>query len=178
LPARQWHLSAEGRRRCVALASRLALYQPDVIVSSIEPKAVETGQIIAGCLGLTCSTLEGLHEHERPVADRVFDRQQFEAQVAEFFHRPSDLVMGAETADQAHERFAQAIGSAVSQHPEQNVAVVAHGTVITLFVGRAASLEPFAFWQQLGLPSFAVLPLPGMNTVQVVNSLADVTPLT
>ena len=35
------------------------------MVSSEEPKAVETAGIAAGCLGLGCSVYPGLHEHDR-----------------------------------------------------------------------------------------------------------------
>ena len=47
VPARAWHLSAVGRARCVPLAAALAPYQPRAIITSVEPKAVETGQIVA-----------------------------------------------------------------------------------------------------------------------------------
>jgi broad specificity phosphatase PhoE len=64
-PAREWHLSETGRTRCQPLAERLRAYEPQTIFSSVEPKAVETAQIVAGCLGLTTQAAEGLHEHER-----------------------------------------------------------------------------------------------------------------
>jgi broad specificity phosphatase PhoE len=38
VPASQWHLSAEGRRRCEVLAGLLAPYEPAMIVTSLEPK--------------------------------------------------------------------------------------------------------------------------------------------
>ena len=47
MPAREWKLSVEGQIRAQRLAERLNQYQPEVIVSSIEPKAQETAEIIA-----------------------------------------------------------------------------------------------------------------------------------
>jgi broad specificity phosphatase PhoE len=38
--AREWRLSDEGRERCIALAKRLAPYQPARLISSDEPKAM------------------------------------------------------------------------------------------------------------------------------------------
>jgi broad specificity phosphatase PhoE len=159
LPASQWHLSDEGRRRCRALADELAVYRPQVIVTSVEPKAVETGRLVADRLGLPCEVSPGLHEHERP--EVVFGtREQFEASVAEFFVRPGALVFGAETAGQAHARFRRAVDDALAQYPERTVVIVTHGTVMTLFVAWANELEPFPFWQRLGLPAFVVLSRP------------------
>ncbi len=51
-PAREWNLSNEGRMRSQTLAEKLAPYQPEVIISSIEPKAVQTAEVVAHLLGL------------------------------------------------------------------------------------------------------------------------------
>jgi broad specificity phosphatase PhoE len=65
LPAHQWHLSETGRARCKLLADEMRHYSPEVLVSSVEPKAQETAQLVAAQLGLTFQTVEGLHEHKR-----------------------------------------------------------------------------------------------------------------
>jgi broad specificity phosphatase PhoE len=57
------------------------------------------------------------------------------------------------------ERFSGALHEILERYPDENVAVVAHGTVITLFVARHGAVEPFVFWKRLGLPSFCVLTL-------------------
>jgi hypothetical protein len=49
--------------------------------------------------------------------------------------------------------------------------MVVHGTVITLFVAQVALIEPFEFWQQLGLPSFVVIDLLHKRLQEIVNSL-------
>lgn len=172
VPANQWLLSDEGRQRCRPLADRLALHRPDVIVTSLEPKAVETGQIVAHRLGKPFESADGLHEHDR--SEVTFgSKERFEAKVARFFAQPEQLVFGRETADQAHQRFAQAVTSVIRTHPHKNVAVVTHGTVMTLFVSRAVGLEPFPFWKRLGLPAFAVLSLPGFDLVTVVEDVEN-----
>jgi len=170
LPANEWHLSETGRLRCKALAQRLAAHRPDVIVSSIEPKAVETAQIVAGLLGKPFETVADLHEHDRRNAG-FLSAEQFEAAVNSFFEQPQRLVLGNETADQAHRRFAQTIASVIQKHSSYNVTVVAHGTVITLFVARAIGLEPFPFWKRLNLPSFVVLSLPELGLLTVVENV-------
>jgi len=166
LTAHQWRLSEKGQLRCHALAEKLACYLPGCIISSREPKAVETAQIVAGRLGQTFQIIEGLHEHDRSNVEWT-SAERFAAQVDEFFRYPNRLMMGRETASQARERFTQAVTSVLQEHPVDTVAIVAHGTVITLFVAQAVSLEPFSFWRQLGLPSFVVMSLPEMELVNV-----------
>jgi broad specificity phosphatase PhoE len=171
LPANQWHLSGTGRLRCKRLAKRLATYAPNVIVASLEPKATETGRIVADILGKPFETVENLHEHDRSNVGLLDTKEQFEARVASFFENPQKLVFGRETADDAHRRFAKAVAGVIGKCPSGNLAVVTHGTVMTLFVARAAGLEPFPFWKRLGLPSFVVLSLPEFGLLTIVENV-------
>jgi broad specificity phosphatase PhoE len=177
VPASKWHLSVEGRRRCTALAGRLAAFGLAAIVSSREPKAVETGQIVAGTLGLPLETAPGLHERERGPVKDLGNQEDFQAQVARFFEHPDQLVLGYETADEAHARFTRAIAAAIERRPAINLAIVSHGTVMTLFVARATGLDPVPFWKGLGLPSFVVLSLPELALLEVVTDVAAAGPL-
>jgi broad specificity phosphatase PhoE len=131
VPAREWHLSAEGRHRCQDLARIVAPYAPQTVVSSLELKAQETGQLLAGFLQLPFSTAENLHEHER--RNTPFSGQEeFEANILRLFQNPGQRVMGEETADEAHARFAEAVRGVLEAHPTGHLAIVAHGTVISL----------------------------------------------
>jgi len=168
-PAHAWRLSDEGRRRCEPLADRLAAYRPDRVIVSLEPKATATGRIVAQRLGLLFETALDLHEHDRSNVG-FLSAEQFEAAVAEFFARPGELVLGRETADEAHARFARAVAGILSLHAGETLVVVAHGTVISLFVARAAGLDPYALWKRLGLPSFIALSTPHLSLQEVVHS--------
>ena len=170
VPACQWALSEEGRLRCRWLAKRLAEHDPGVIVTSLEPKAIETGQIVANLLDKPLETATGLHEHERRRVGFATQRQ-FEARVAALFERPDERVMGEETATQAQRRFVQAVNRAIARYPRGNIAIVAHGTVIALFAAQAAGVEPFSFWKRLGLPAFVVFSLPSMELITVVERI-------
>lgn len=171
VPSRQWKLSDVGRRRCRVLAERLAAYEPAVIVTSSEPKAMNTGRIVAGALGVRLETAPNLHEHDRRKVEFLADQEEFRSQVISLLEHPSELVFGSETADEAHRRFAAAIADVVAHHPSGNLVVIAHGTVIALFVARVAALDPVSLWKSLGLPSFAVLDLPGYELVEVVDDV-------
>lgn len=169
-PASQWGLSEAGRLRCKTLADRLAAHRPDVIVASTEPKAMETAQIIASLLGKPLTMVQELREHDRGTVG-FLAAERFEAAIARFFESPQSLVLGRETADQAHQRFARAIEAIIVRYPTDTVAVVTHGTVIALFVARATGLDPFPFWKRLDTPAFVVLSLPDRRVLTVVESL-------
>ena len=169
VPAAEWRLGNEGRRRCAALAERLVAYQPTAIVTSIEPKAAETGALVAARLGVPVSSAPGLHEHDRrgvPFAPQ----QDFEVAVERFFTHPDRLVFGAETANAAGERFASAVNRTLTAYSTGTIAIVAHGTVISLFVARRTGVDGFALWRRLGLPSFVVLSLPDLRLVTTVET--------
>ena len=150
-PAREWPLSEEGRQACEAFAGRLAGYLVTAIISSAEIKARETAAILAAQLELTPSVDADLNEHARENVPYL-SRPDFEASIRRLFAEPDTLVFGQETATQAYTRFAAAAGRALAAHPSGDVALVTHGTVMTLYAERHAGVEPFAFWQALAMP--------------------------
>lgn len=169
LPRREWRLSEEGRIRSCRLAERLRNYGPRWIVSSPEPKALETAQLVATSLGTgVVETVEALHEHDDHGAP-FSDEETFRAAVRQFFARPAEAIFGPETADAAHARFAAAVEAVTVGGSEPGV-LVAHGRVISLFVSRAAGVDAYELWSRLGLPSFVVLDLPSYALVEVVES--------
>ena len=170
VPANEWHLSEKGRVRSRMLAEKLSRYDLDLIVSSIEPKAVETAEIAARALKLSVETVEGLHEHERGSVG-FLAKERFEQSIGRFFSRPTELMFGDETADHAHGRFSKAVYGLSDMFPQANMALMTHGTVLSLFVSRIAELEPFALWKQLGLPSWIVLSRPDFGVVEICRSV-------
>jgi broad specificity phosphatase PhoE len=167
VPSLGWRLSEEGCRRCLPLADELAIHQPAVVVASREPKATETARLVADRLGTPLEVAEGLHENDRS-GFAFLPAEEWEAAFARFFARPDGVIIGTESAHQAHQRFAAAIERVLERYPEDTVAVVAHGTVIALFVSRAVGVEPFPLWRRLGLPSVVVMSLPELDLCEVV----------
>jgi broad specificity phosphatase PhoE len=156
LPAREWELSAEGQIRAQRLAERLSPFQPEYIISSVEPKARETAEIIAARHNLELHIVDGLHEHDRSKTPYL-SRDEFQAAMHEFFEKPDTLVFGRETADEAYARFDQTVRSVLDCHSNETVVIVAHGTVISLFVSRLTGISGWSLWNELGLPSFVVI---------------------
>jgi len=156
LPSREWLLSEEGRRRAQILSCKLHYYLPEVVISSEELKAIQTAEIVANELRLPMKIFENLHEHDRSKA-AFLSEEGFESKVQEFFNNPDELVFGSETANQSHDRFSSAVYPVLNKYKSQNIVIVAHGTVISLFVSRLNHLPEFSLWEGLGLPSFVVL---------------------
>jgi broad specificity phosphatase PhoE len=167
----QWHLSAAGRLLCEPLAERLAEYSPTRIVTSREPKAIETGQIIAEILNKPESVANNIHEHDRSGMGIFPTVEAFQANVENFFRHPNELVYGNETGEETYQRFVGALTDLLEQYPYDTLAAVTHGTVLSLFVARAARLDPYTFWQRLGMPSYVVLSLPDLKVIEVVEKI-------
>lgn len=169
--ASQWRLSQEGRRRCIALAEKIAIYQPAIIVTSVEPKAIETAALLSDNLGISFEEFEGLHEHDRNNVGYLA-KKDFEAAVEAFFDRPAELVLGRETATQALARFSAAIERVLLKYSSGNVVIVTHGTVLTLFTASHTNVKAFPYWQSLSLPSMTILTLPKFELEKTVGNIS------
>jgi len=157
VPAPSWRLSPAGAARCVALAERLRTFDARAIASSIEPKAVETATLVGQELELPVDILDGLHEHDRRDTKLLGD-SEYSAAIASLFAHPRELVFGRETAEAALARFDAAVTGRLAALPAtDDVIVVSHGTVISLFVAAHAGTDGLALWKALGMPSFVVL---------------------
>jgi broad specificity phosphatase PhoE len=169
VPAREWRLSAEGRRRATRLPERLRGFAARRILSSPEPKALATAEIVGAALELPVITIEGLHEHAR--ASMLFlDEAGFRAKVATAFEERDAVVFGEESMDDAARRFAAALNSANAAGSGDEIAV-AHGTVISLHAGRTGGVDPLALWLRLGLPSYVVLSAADGALLEVVDQV-------
>jgi broad specificity phosphatase PhoE len=156
-PPSMWALTPNGERRAHALADHLAPYNPDHLAASHMPKAQQTAAVLSAHFGLNVQTVPALAEHARernaPFFDDVAD---FKAAVHRVITHPDELAYGTETGNAARARFAGGIADIVVGG--DTVAVVAHGTVITLFVAaHNPNVDAVALWEQLALPSFVVL---------------------
>jgi len=163
-PAHAWVLSERGRTQAREAAAPLRARPPAVVVSSEEPKARETAALLAEALGVPWRAMLGLHEQLRYTVPLLGDAQQFRSSVRAVFARPSELVFGEETGDEAHARFAVGVRAALAVHAG-DVAIVAHGTVIALLVARANGLDAGALWESLSDLSIVTVAWPSLRLV-------------
>ncbi len=171
IPSRKWGLTDEGRRRCEPLAELLAPYNLDVIITSTEPKAIETGRLVAQKLEIPFQEMENFHEHERETAPFFETKEEFLKALTNLFARPAELVFGEETAIEARDRFAGAIESAIAACPQENIAIITHGTVLSLFASQFTGQETIPLWQGLGMPAFVAFSHPEMNLLAQVSEI-------
>jgi broad specificity phosphatase PhoE len=165
-----WKLSEAGREQAARLAEPLRAMEIAAIVSSEEPKANETAEILGSALSVKVSTSRELREHDRRNVPHMRSRD-FISMVELFFRKPDDRVLGSESANEALERFTKAVDEVIASHAEGNVAIVAHGTVIALCLEANSQRNGFELWRAMGLPSYAVVSLPGREVVEVVERI-------
>ena len=168
--AHKWELSQAGRVLAQKLAVRLNKYQPEVVISSVEPKAKETAEIIAAKHNLDLQFVEGLHEHDRSKVGYLHG-DEFHLAVHKFFKHPDRLVFGSETADVCHARFQQAVHFILDRNLDKTVVIVSHGTVISLFVSRLTGISDSLLWNELAPPSFVVLDVRSATLIERENIL-------
>lgn len=157
-PANTWLLSEEGQKATETLANAIKQYTPQHLFSSPEPKALETALTLTTSLKIPFKIVDDLHEHRRNNEPYDNDHAQFVAKVKNFFENPEKLVYGEETATQARARFHVGVLGAWRKHRNDDVAVVAHGTVISLFVAHVIpTINPFELWNCLKMPDAVVL---------------------
>src|SRR5690606_36599865 len=129
-----WALSNGGRKAATALASRLLGFGFTELLSSSEPKEMQTAQINAEQIGSQTYIDVRLREHDRSSVE-FLKRETFEARIASIFDRPEEISYGDESADAVHARFSAAIDDATSRSSGP-VAAVTHGTAMTIYVSR------------------------------------------
>ncbi len=172
VPSREWRLSEEGQVRSRILAEKLGPYNLDMIFSSNEPKAIETANISAHRLNVPVEVIEGLQEHERRSVG-FLEKECFEQSISRFYAQPAELVFGEETADTAYRRFSKSVDGLLERFPQEDLALITHGTVLSLYVSRITRQDPFAMWKQLGLPSYVVLSRPDFNVIETCWNASD-----
>lgn len=147
IAANQWPLTEAGRAAAQRLGVAWRDLGIDLVVSSTERKAVETGQIAAEALGVTFQTGHDLHEHERPF---IADRAAFDAQMATFFlDRPAHQPV--------ERRFTAGLDALVKAHRGLRLAVVAHGTVLSLHLAARYGVDAATTWSRWGMPGYVVV---------------------
>ncbi|WP_135227770.1 histidine phosphatase family protein [Deinococcus fonticola] len=162
VPAHEWELASDALQGLPGLVERLQP-RPDIVISSEEPKAKATAQGLAGALGVRHRPMLGLHEQLRYTAPFHADVQDFQADIQRLFAYPDDLVSGEESAADARRRFGHAVNAAMQANPQQTVAIVAHGTVISLLASHAAGVDALELWLALTFLDVVTLSWPELK---------------
>jgi probable phosphoglycerate mutase len=142
-------LAPNGREQAELLARRLARTRVDAIYVTTLRRTAQTAAPLAERLGLTPRVEPGLREvflgdweagllrkmvaDRHPVAERMAVEERW------------DVIPGAEPAGEFATRVGDAVRRLAAAHPDQRIAVVAHGGVIGQALALASGSRPFAF---------------------------------
>ncbi|HEX2973444.1 MAG TPA: histidine phosphatase family protein [Tepidisphaeraceae bacterium] len=165
MPSHRWELSQEGQRQCEPLAGKIRPHLPELVIASEEPKAAQTGQILARLLGKPFQTAAGLHEHDRSNVAHIAPRD-FLSWMAMFFQDRQSRAFGKESAAEAEARILVAVDDVLAAHPQGNLAVVTHGTVLSLLIAARTGEDPYQLYRKMALPSYIVFALPDWTVVE------------
>ena len=174
-PAAHWTLTDQGIARCRPLAHHLARYQPQRLFCSPMPKAAQTALHVSHALQ-RIPIIENplLAEHSRQRNAPYGTPANFQARVQRLFAAPDELAFGDETANQAQARFQRGIAAVLAQaDAQENLIVIAHGTVNVLFTAQHNAIEPYALWTRLKMPALIVLDLPDFRLHAVIEDAAQ-----
>jgi 2,3-bisphosphoglycerate-dependent phosphoglycerate mutase len=107
------------------------------------------------------------------IAPPFFDtREEFLEAVTTLFARSEELVFGDETGLEAQDRFAGAVESVIAAYPRENIAIVTHGTVLSLFASNHTGQNGYSIWQNLGMPAVVAFSYPNMELLAQENEIA------
>ena len=168
--ASAWELTAAGIDRCKPLATHISFYRPRRLFSSPMPKALQTAQYVAVELdNLDIVENQLLEEHSRISNAPYGTLESFHTRMKLLFTLPDEFVFGDESANQASERFHRGIEAVLGQAKiGENIVIIAHGTVNTLFTARYNALNSYDLWLRLKMPSMIVLDLPDFSLNYVI----------
>jgi broad specificity phosphatase PhoE len=169
----EWSLSDEGRARCEALAVQLQPYGVKSIYSSYEPKAIQTAQAVINAInGFDSQIIDGLEETHRSTSPYYKSVGDFQAAVIAAMHRPDEVVFGEEAFEVARLRFDQTLYHLMAKHPNETVAAVSHGTVMSLWLAPLLHRPVEEVWQAMGMPAYAVIEWPTKHVIHFQETVA------
>ncbi len=146
-----WHLGEEGTRLAGRLAGRLevASSTPRIgaLVSSTEPKAIETATAIAAHWKAEVVTDDRLREVTRPWVGDGY------RSVAHRYLR-GEVPAGWETHEDVAARTGAAVHAARASAGEGPVVIVSHGLALSVHLGAllGGDFDRDAFWRSLAFP--------------------------
>lgn len=153
--AENWALDQSAIGDATALGTRLLSFEPDGVIASPEPKALETGHIIGRELKISCEVDDGIREQGGGAVPWIETPEAFRDGVADHFARPKDVVLGDESSRTAADRFAVAVERA--RTGRQCPVIVTHGRVMCGYLAKLLNVDPMTIWPTLLLPDALML---------------------
>jgi len=156
IPPKRWHLSSEGRAGALALSEDPCWPDVTLVYTSPEPKAVATAQRVAAPHKLAIAIERDLRE----IDGRAWTSGEYRTVVQRYL--AGETVEGWEPRPAALDRMRAAIDAIAMRHSNEDVAVVSHGLVLTLWLTELLSLDAvgtFDLWSRTRFPDLAIVDL-------------------
>jgi broad specificity phosphatase PhoE len=152
LPAETWPLSDLGLQQAQKLAELPFWQDVHLICSSVEPKALQTAQIVAERHDLPVEPSFDLREWRRPGV--LVSKDEYQATVRRAFANPAASVNGWEPTGEAQTRIMVAIERLLMLHEGQTLAVASHSVVLTLYLAHLTDTLPdMELWHSIPFAS-------------------------
>ncbi len=156
-----WTLSDEGRETAAKIAQDPIFEGCALIYSSLQPKAIETAEIIGEALQISAFKEEGLAELSSVTSGFIED---YIGTVHRLYAGEIPNINGGETLKDALTRFNKAIEMIASRHANLGkIAIVSHANVLSLFTAQHSNLEAYDLHNSIAMPDAALLSWDGVN---------------
>lgn len=169
--ANQWQLADDAKVGLQTLSAELKQFEPALVVSSEEPKAIDSAEMLANLLSIDfVDQIDAFNEQDNSGTPYFVSVDKFHAAVHRLFEQPGELVYGNETAYEARGRFAGGVYELVDEQPNGSIILVSHGRVMALFAALSMGQPALQVWrtiQQLGMPMYIALTLPDLQFVAI-----------
>ena len=150
LPAHEWSITMDGVKETRELARSDIFTKVDGIIHSSERKARQTADVFAEGLKVDLYEIPEFDEVHRPIGP-LLSNSEYRLRVRETLTNWGRGPSGWESGAQALRRFSEAVKRIDIMFYDQNILVVSHGIILTLYFAQLRSLQSIAFerWTQM-----------------------------
>ncbi len=148
-PAPEWDLTSDALEKINEYISERKFDGITKIISSIEPKAIATGKPISEFLNLPIVESEEFVEVKRE--KKFLTDEQFLDQKKRELTNLDQIENGVESGYTALERFESGIQMLEEKYSGENILIITHGTIMTLYLAKAEDNfeNIFSNWKKL-----------------------------
>lgn len=154
IPNPLWQLSDEGIDLATRLSEVEAIKNIDILYSSLQTKALQTSLLLSKDNQIPIKTHPDLTELTSITVKFIED---YEKSVEKLYSNEINRINGGETIEEGMKRFSRAIEEIVlSETGSDNVGVVAHGNILSIFASQFTGKSPYEIHQTIQMPDLAI----------------------
>ncbi|MDO8528291.1 MAG: histidine phosphatase family protein [Nanoarchaeota archaeon] len=132
IPIEDWVLTEEGEKQAEEIANSGEFDDVEILISSNENKSYLTIKPLADKLNLEVIKVKDLGEIKRPDSERL-TTEEYEKVKKMIFKDLNFTKYGWETANNALNRFKNAVDEINQKYENKKILICSHGTVMTLY---------------------------------------------